>query len=299
MKTNNSRIYLLLVLIFIVFFSNLVLADDPLIAVLPFDEGDLVWKGMWGNQIINGITQQVTDKIVQKENIRVIERNRIAEVMQEQDFGQTGRVDPATAAEIGRILGVDYLILGTLTHMDVKDQGGIRIGPLSISGLKATIVLSGRIVDSTTGEIVDSIRAEAEVSDASISLSQLQDISFGTKAFADSALGKCIDQATTNFVDNIKPERLKPVEKERKEGLVLKIVGDKLIINIGANKSLQKNQIGELIRLIQIEGLSEPVRMPIGRVKVFSVDKEAAILDIVELYDRMKLPRKGIGFYFR
>lgn len=252
-----------------------------------------------GNQIINGITQQVTDKIVQKENIRVIERNRIAEVMQEQDFGQTGRVDPATAAEIGRILGVDYLILGTLTHMDVKDQGGIRIGPLSISGLKATIVLSGRIVDSTTGEIVDSIRAEAEVSDASISLSQLQDISFGTKAFADSALGKCIDQATTNFVDNIKPERLKPVEKERKEGLVLKIVGDKLIINIGANKSLQKNQIGELIRLIQIEGLSEPVRMPIGRVKVFSVDKEAAILDIVELYDRNETPRKGIGFYFR
>ncbi|HHU92811.1 MAG TPA: hypothetical protein GXZ20_06695 [Halanaerobiaceae bacterium] len=292
MKTNNSRIYLLLVLIFIVFFSNLVLADDPLIAVLPFDEGDLVWKGMWGNQIINGITQQVTDKIVQKENIRVIERNRIAEVMQEQDFGQTGRVDPATAAEIGRILGVDYLILGTLTHMDVKDQGGIRIGPLSISGLKATIVLSGRIVDSTTGEIVDSIRAEAEVSDASISLSQLQDISFGTKAFADSALGKCIDQATTNFVDNIKPERLKPVEKERKEGLVLKIVGDKLIINIGANKSLQKNQIGELIRLIQIEGLSEPVRMPIGRVKVFSVDKEAAILDIVELYDRNETPQE-------
>ena len=108
----------------------------------------------------------------------------------------------------------------------------------------------------------------------------------------DSALGKCIDQATTNFVDNIKPERLKPVEKERKEGLVLKIVGDKLIINIGANKSLQKNQIGELIRLIQIEGLSEPVRMPIGRVKVFSVDKEAAILDIVELYDRNETPQE-------
>ena len=69
-----------------------------------FDEEGFSLKGMWGNQIINGITQQVTDKIVQKENIRVIERNRIAEVMQEQDFGQTGRVDPATAAEIGRIL---------------------------------------------------------------------------------------------------------------------------------------------------------------------------------------------------
>ena len=187
---------------------------------------------------------------------------------------------------------VDYLIMGTVTHMDVKEEGGIRIGPLSITGLKATIVLSGRIVDSTTGEIVDSIRGEADVTDASISLSQLKEISIGTKAFADSALGKCIEQATTNFVDNINPGRLKPEEKDRKEGLVLKILGDKLIINIGANKGLQRNQIGELIRLIEIEGLSEPVRMPIGRVKIFSVDKEAAILEVVELYDCSQLPQE-------
>ena len=147
-------------------------------------------------------------------------------------------------------------------------------------------------MDSTTGEIVDSIRGEADVTDASISLSQLKEISFGTKAFADSALGKCIEQATTNFVDNINPGRLKPEEKDRKEGLVLKILGDKLIINIGANKGLQRNQIGELIRLIEIEGLSEPVRMPIGRVKIFSVDKEAAILEVVELYDRSQIPQE-------
>lgn len=292
MKISNSRVFILTLVFFAVIFSVMVLADDPLVAVLPFQEGDFHWKGFRSNEILNGITQQVTDKLVKKDNIRVIERNRIAEIIKEQDFGQSGRIDPATAAEIGRILGVDYLIMGTVTHMDVKEEGGIRIGPLSITGLKATIVLSGRIVDSTTGEIVDSIRGEADVTDASISLSQLKEISFGTKAFADSALGKCIEQATTNFVDNINPGRLKPEEKDRKEGLVLKILGDKLIINIGANKGLQRNQIGELIRLIEIEGLSEPVRMPIGRVKIFSVDKEAAILEVVELYDHSQLPQE-------
>ncbi|NLJ84291.1 MAG: hypothetical protein GX336_05225 [Halanaerobiaceae bacterium] len=293
MKINNPKVILMTILFFTIFFSVPVLADDPLVAVLPFQEGDLLWKGFRADEILNGITQHVTDKLVKKDKIRVIERNRIAEIIKEQDFGQSGRIDPATAAEIGRILGVDYLIMGTVTHMDVKEEGGIRIGPLSITGLKATIVLSGRVVDSTTGEIVDSIRGEADVTDASISLSQLKEISFGTKAFADSALGKCIDQATSNFVDNINPDRLKPAEKDRKEGVVLKILGDRLIINIGANKGLQRNQVGELIRLIEITGLSEPVRLPIGRVKIFSVDNEAAILEVVELYDRSEIPQDG------
>lgn len=298
MKINNPKVILMTILFFTIFFSVPVLADDPLVAVLPFQEGDLLWKGFRADDILNGITQHVTDKLVKKDKIRVIERNRIAEIIKEQDFGQSGRIDPATAAEIGRILGVDYLIMGTVTHMDVKEEGGIRIGPLSITGLKATIVLSGRVVDSTTGEIVDSIRGEADVTDASISLSQLKEISFGTKAFADSALGKCIDQATSNFVDNINPDRLKPAEKDRKEGVVLKILGDRLIINIGANKGLQRNQVGELIRLIEITGLSEPVRLPIGRVKIFSVDNEAAILEVVELYDRSEIPQEGDAVLF-
>ncbi|MFW6238198.1 MAG: CsgG/HfaB family protein [Halanaerobiales bacterium] len=68
--------------------------------------------------------------MVNKEGLQVIERNRIEEIIDEQDLGTSGRVDPATAAGIGKILGVDTMILGNLTRMEVKETGEIFIGPL-------------------------------------------------------------------------------------------------------------------------------------------------------------------------
>lgn len=32
-------------------------AEEPLVAVMPFEEGDLKWKGFRGDKILNGITQ--------------------------------------------------------------------------------------------------------------------------------------------------------------------------------------------------------------------------------------------------
>jgi len=135
-------------------FSATVRAEEPLVAVLPFQEGDFSWKGFRGEEILNGITQMITDRLVEVEGIRVIERSRIEEIMMEQDFGKSGRIDPATAAEIGKILGVDALIMGTLTMMDVGESGGISIGPLSVTGVKATVIMTGRVVDATTGAYI-------------------------------------------------------------------------------------------------------------------------------------------------
>ena len=40
-----SRVFILTLVFFAVIFSVMVLADDPLVAVLPFQEGDFHWKG--------------------------------------------------------------------------------------------------------------------------------------------------------------------------------------------------------------------------------------------------------------
>src|SRR3954465_2826788 len=57
-------------------------------------------------------------KLVQDGSVTVIERNAIDKLLTEQNFSNTDRTDPITAAKLGRILGVDAIILGTITHYD-------------------------------------------------------------------------------------------------------------------------------------------------------------------------------------
>lgn len=45
----------------------------------------------------------------------IVERSQIAQVMQELQLGQTGAIDEAQAAQVGKMLGVDAIITGTVT----------------------------------------------------------------------------------------------------------------------------------------------------------------------------------------
>ena len=284
-KIKSLIIFALLITI-IISFNNIILADDPLVAVMPIEESDLGWSGFNEDDILNGITNDITNKLVKKENIRVVERSRIKEVIKEQNLHLSGRIDNSTASKIGKILGVDKLIVGNLTRLNVKETGGISVGPLSVSKLKANVKIVGRIVDAQSAEIIASFEGVGEKEESNISIDDLKGVSFGSKAFSKSSLGKSIDQATTNFVDSIDVEKITKNTKEFKDGKVLKVMGDKLIINAGSNDSIQKGDIGELIRLVNVEDLDEPVKMPIGKVKVFSVNNEnSSIVKIIETED--------------
>lgn len=48
-------------------------------------------------------------------NYNLVERRRVNEIIKEQGFGASGAVDPATIRKLGKLLGVDALVLGSLT----------------------------------------------------------------------------------------------------------------------------------------------------------------------------------------
>lgn len=85
----------------------------PGIAVMRFENG-----GSYGQDAENfealevGLQQMLTTEFAQNPGLRVVDRAQIAEIIREQDLGTSGRVDPNTAAQIGRIVGARYVILG-------------------------------------------------------------------------------------------------------------------------------------------------------------------------------------------
>ena len=88
----------------------------PGIAVLPFFNG-----GSYGQEAEDyaalevGMQQMLTTEFAMNPGLRVVDRSRLTELMKEQDLGASGRVDAATAAKIGKLVGAKYMVMGGFT----------------------------------------------------------------------------------------------------------------------------------------------------------------------------------------
>lgn len=121
----------------------------PGVAVFPFEDGG--WQGLDldGRAALGvGLQQILLNELARNENLRIVERNVLREILEEQDLASAGRVDAGTAAQIGRVVGARFVVLGTFS-----DLGGTR--PM----------LAGRVVSVETSEVlqadqVDGVRED-------------------------------------------------------------------------------------------------------------------------------------------
>lgn len=86
----------------------------PGIAVLPFENGGSYGQDAEDFEALRvGLQQMLTTEFAQNNALRVVERSQVHALMQEQDLGASGRVDPQTAARIGRLVGAKYMVMGS------------------------------------------------------------------------------------------------------------------------------------------------------------------------------------------
>lgn len=117
----------------------------PGIAVLPFENG-----GSYGQDKENfealqkGIPGMLISELGQNPAARVVDRDNIQSLLGEQDLGEKGRVDAATAAKIGKLVGARYMITGSFVDM----YGHFRT--------------DARIIDVETSEIIKTVKAEGK-----------------------------------------------------------------------------------------------------------------------------------------
>jgi TolB-like protein len=111
----------------------------PGIAVFPFTNGGSLGPDSEDLTPLEvGVQQMLLTELAQNPALRIIERSRLREILDEQGLVADGHVDPRTAADIGRLVGARYIITGVF--MD----------------LYGVFRLDGRVIDVETGEIVRS-----------------------------------------------------------------------------------------------------------------------------------------------
>src|SRR5437899_3556883 len=131
----------------------------PMVAVTDFDYGTVGYH-WWGDYDIGkGMADQVVDALLEDGSFRVIERKKLDTVLAEQDFAHSDRADPSAAklAKVGKVLGVKYIIAGSITKFggEEKTYGGAglvggKLGGLGLKKAKTYVTLTARMIDATT-----------------------------------------------------------------------------------------------------------------------------------------------------
>lgn len=104
-----------------------------------------------------GMSDMLADSLFNSGRFIVLERENIKEVIEEQDFGASGRVKQETAAPIGAIEGAQLLIRGSITQFEPNCRGG---SVLIFGAKQACVSINLRIVDAKTGRVVNATTVE-------------------------------------------------------------------------------------------------------------------------------------------
>ena len=118
---------------------------------------------------------QLSDALVQSGKFIVLTRKDLDVVMAEQDLAASDRMAKSNTAKIGKIVPAQILIKGQITEFEENTSGGGQ--GLSIKGVSLGLKKSSahmaviiQLIDSTTGEIVESKRVEGDASGGGVSV---------------------------------------------------------------------------------------------------------------------------------
>ncbi len=280
------------------------------VAVLNFDYATVqssvnaIFGG--NNDVGKGIADLLVGNLVNGGVYSVVERKAIDKILTEQNFSNSDRTDPTTAAKVGRILGVDAIIVGSITQFGRDDHqtniGGGAIGGLTskygLGGVgkkssKAVVVLSARVVSTDTAEILavasgkgESSRSGASLlgSGGSIAGAGGGEYDMTSSNFANTILGEAVTQAVNGLSRELNgnAQRL-PTHKVVLDGLVADVSGDTLVLNIGSRvgvkvgDTLEIKRIGREIRDPATGKVIRRAETNLGQVTVTEVDELSAV----------------------
>jgi len=117
-----------------------------------------------GKAARNQIDTAIAENKTLSDKFSVVEREKLELVMKEQGLSSAGALDPQSAAKIGRILGVKYILTGGVDTFSLN-RTGASIGALGVGGnvVTAKTTINMRFVDTTTAERVVALSGDGEV----------------------------------------------------------------------------------------------------------------------------------------
>jgi curli biogenesis system outer membrane secretion channel CsgG len=253
-----------------------------------------------------GVADLLVEKLVKGGAFSVIERKAIDKVLSEQNFSNSDRADATSAAKIGRLLGVDAIIIGSITQFG-RDDKSVKVGGGAFGGIagryglggvgkkdsKAAVNLTARMVNTDTGEILAVASGKGESSRSGAMLGGAGgsyggggggSIDMTSSNFADTILGEAVNKAVTGLSAELQQNASKlPTKTVHIDGVVADATGGSLILNVGSRAGLKvgdRLQVRRPVREVKDPETGKVIRRvedTLGEVVITEVDEASAV----------------------
>lgn len=248
------------------------------LAVTAFDYSAVKnWVTFWFQNDVNigqGIRAMMTVRMAKLGTITLLEREKVDNLIKEQDMGAGNRVAQGTKARIGKIKGADAILFGDIVIFgrdDVKKKTGFlgTLGRQAAGGWaqinkeeKAVVGINFRIVDAETGEVIETGESRGESSRKSKNWGAVIGTNKGgggvgsdmmSSNFEETIIGEATSDAVNKLIAQLNERIPKLPEKDLGiEGRVASVQPNNTVyLTVGTNDGVE---VGDRFEVLQING---------------------------------------------
>lgn len=268
------------------------------IAVLPFETGS---DAKQTAQLLGvrddlglSLSNLLVNEIAGAGKVEIVERSALDKILAEQNLSNSDRWDNKTAARIGKIAGVDAVLIGSTAQFSgsSKETQGSKLWalagktPLSNSQArrmqtKVTIVLTGRLIDVNTGVLLASGQGSGESENTELKVnSGATNQQSGSPVLNDATL-KAVKTLAAQLDSSPALSETVAVARTPYSTTVADVEGNTLILALGTSGGTRVGDVVQISRTgrtikDKTGAVLKVLYEPLGTAKITEVDSKTA-----------------------
>lgn len=252
------------------------------VAVMNF-ENNSTWA-WWGDNLGKAAADELTTQLVNSGQFTVIERAQLAAIMAEQNLGASGRVTGASAAQIGKLLGAQLILTGSITQFSIERRSaGFRGIGGSLANAESKIDV--RLVNTETGEVMAVAEGQGNKRMGGGYFKGASAERNFDQGAAQEALRPAVEQAVAKVVSQA--GSLQSIQPAAPEGQVVNARDGNFYINRGETAGVKVGQRFDVMRVTDeikdADGrLLDRVVSKVGTLEVVQVLSQSAICKLID-----------------
>ncbi len=231
------------------------------VAVVDFQVKSAYGKARLGS----AVTDIMVTELFNTGRFLMIERDKIAKIIEEQTMGAAGLVDSSTAVEIGKLLGAGTMITGSVSEFGVKTTGS---DFLIVASKKqsAESTVDVRVIDAKTGRIIYTGTGRGVAIRKTGTF-----LGLGTTAGYDETLeGSAMRASIVNIINEI----VSRINEEPWACSVVDVDGSDVYLNAGKMSNLR---VGTKLKVMK---KGKEIRNEEGAL-IGTIDKEKGVIEVI------------------
>ena len=250
--------------------------------------------GSW--DVGGGLSAMLTSALVESNRFIEVERARLQQILTEQELKGNGITSGSATPNLGQMTGVQLLVYGSITEFGTADKGGgfsigvsggglgglggLLSGALSPRRAEGVVAMDFRVVDTTTGRVLETHRVREMIESNGFDVSVgYRGISLGSNQFYNTPLGQATRRAITRAVQLL----ARDADKAGWTGQVVDFERNEIYINAGSATGVKSGDTFMVERVVK--RLTDPATNEVLLLK----KKRLGIVEVGEVGEKIAI----------